>query len=140
MNNWIKEGYEEATKNAGTQYGGQMADQYVSRVNEAIDKLNDDLNAFEGFKTGDGQLQGNVAEYWHGDSFNINAVINESSDRANVPGSHGLGSADIKVGDIEYGLKYYKDAIASAKAQSESYFQRFFKRVYFTNFISVFVY
>ncbi|MBQ9536373.1 MAG: hypothetical protein IJU79_01135 [Desulfovibrionaceae bacterium] len=125
MNNSIKKGYEDATKNAGAQYGGQVADQYVSRINEAIDKLNDDINRFKGFKTSSDQLQGNVAEYWHGDTFNINAVIDGSSDRANVPGSHGLGSADIEIGDIEYGLKYYKDAIASAKAQSESYFQRF---------------
>ena len=125
MKNSIKEGFEEATRNAGAQYGGHVADQYVSQVNEAIDQLNNDLNAFEGFKTGADQLQGNVAEYWHGGTFNIKAAIKGSSDRANVPGSHGLGSADIEVGDIEYGLKYYKNAIASAKAQSESYFQRF---------------
>ena len=125
MSHSFEQGYEEATKNAGAQYGGQMADQYVSRVNEAIDKLNSELNGFEGYQTGIGQLQGNIAEHWHAGTFNINAAIKENNAIASVPQSHDLGSPDIKIGDIEYGLKYYKNAAATANAQSESYFQRF---------------
>lgn len=129
MNNSIKEGYEEATKNAGAQYGGRMADQYVSRVNEAIDKLNDDLNRFEGSLKDSKILQGDVAEFWHAGTFNINAAINESSAHAFVPRSHDFGSPDIIVQDgskrIAYSLKYYKTGEESAREQAKSFFEKF---------------
>ncbi len=127
MSHSFEQGYEEATKNAGAQYAGQMADQYVSKVNEAIDQLNNKLKSFEGSLKDTDILQGDVAEFWHGGTFDINAAINETDVPARVPRSHGLGSPDIKVGDVEFGLKYYKDAQASANAQSKSYFQHFCK-------------
>ncbi len=130
MKNSIKEGFEEATKNAGAQYGGQVADVYVSKVNEAIDKLNDDLNSkFKGFKTGSGQLQGNVAEFWHAGTFNINAAINETKAYARADESNAFASPDIIVHDgskeIAYSLKYYKTGEESAKQQAKSFFEKF---------------
>lgn len=130
MTSSFEQGYEEAIRNAGAQYGGQVADVYISKVNEAIDQLNNKLKSFEGSLKDTDILQGDVAEFWHGGTFDINAAINETDVPARVPRSHGLGSPDIKVGDVEFGLKYYKDAQASANAQSKSYFQHFCKYKY----------
>lgn len=127
---WIKEGFESAVQNTGAQYAAKNAEEYILKVNDAIDKLNSDINSFAGFQTNSNMLQGDIAEFWHGDTFNINAAINESSAKAIIDRSHELASPDIFVSDgadniIKYGLKYYKDGIASAKAQSKSIFQRF---------------
>ena len=72
-------------------------------------------------------LKGDVAEFWHAGTFNINAAINSSKNRVQVDRSHDFGSADI-TGinfDAEFGLKYYKNGASSAEQQAKSIFQRF---------------
>lgn len=126
MDSWTRKGYEFARKNVATQNSILEADEYVSKVVEAISKLGQDINSFNGYKTDAGQLQGDIAEFWHGDTFNIRAAVNDADYSAHVDRSHGLASPDIRTsfGD-DYGLKYYKYANASVNAQSMSYFQRF---------------
>ena len=91
----ISKGYNAAIQNTTTQYAGQQAEQYISNINSAIDTLNNDINVFKGFETGVGQLKGDVAEFWHSDTFNINAALNDSKFRTIVDRSHDFASADI---------------------------------------------
>jgi hypothetical protein len=124
--NSMKEGYYSFIHNSMSQLGSQQADTYISNINTAIDALNEDINAFNGFNTSVGQLKGDIAEFWHSDTFNINAALNDSRFKTVVDRSHGFASADITSnwGD-RFGLKYYRNAQASADAQATSYFERY---------------
>jgi len=122
----ISKGYNAAIQNTTTQFAGQQAEQYIDNINSAIDTLNNDINVFKGFETGDGQLKGDVAEFWHSGTFNINAALNDSKFRTIVDRSHDFASADITSNWGEsFGLKYLRNAQASADAQSTSYFERY---------------
>jgi hypothetical protein len=126
MENWVKDGYKFARKNIAAQSGCNHGDNYVQKVCSAIDALSDDVNRFSGYKTDADKLQGDLAEFWHGDTFNLNAAVADSKYTVSIDRSHDYASADIKGNWNEsYGLKYYKNAIASSKAQSISHFQRF---------------
>lgn len=130
MSKWFDEGYKYATKNSGILHGSQIADKYVTNIEDAIDALSKDINQFTDYQTDPSRLQGDIAEFWHAGTFNVNAAINESDVTAKVIRSHSFGSPDIvleKDGSIvqEIGLKYYHNAAASVQAQSKSYFQRF---------------
>lgn len=122
----FEEGYDFFTKNASAYTGAILSDDYIATVNEEIEKLVKDLNSLEGFKTASKVLKGDAAEFWHAGTFNINAALKGSQHRATVDRSHDFASADISTtfGD-RYGLKYYSDGQASAKAQSISIFQRY---------------
>lgn len=129
----FKEGYNFFKESAGTQFATTLAAgetesqvEYVEAVENEIAKLFNDLNGYKGMDTPASQLQGNVAEFWQADTFNIDAVKNGSTNRASVPQSNSLGSSDIDTnfGD-KYGLKYYHDGVASAKQQAKSIFERY---------------
>lgn len=122
----FEEGYSFLAKNAGALYSANVGREYVSDVNAEVSKLVNDLNAFKGYETKVGALKGDIAEFWHSDSFNISAVLKGSDSRTFVDRSHDFASADItsNFGD-KYGLKYYQNGAESAKAQSVSFFQRF---------------
>lgn len=122
----FEEGYKFFTESASAYTGAMLSDDYVATVNEEIDKLLKDLNSLEGFKTASKVLKGDAAEFWHTGTFNIDAALKDSQHRAFVDRSHDFASTDISTnfGD-RYGLKYYSDAQASAKAQSVSIFQRY---------------
>ncbi|MHB8061189.1 MAG: hypothetical protein ACYDG2_00935 [Ruminiclostridium sp.] len=62
---------------------------------------------------------GFMAENWHAGTYDLNAVIKGSSDRATVNASTESGSADISWGKgQEASIKYYADAKSSAFAQT----------------------
>ena len=81
--------------------------QWINSVQQEIDTLFSDLNSFEGFKTDPSKLQGDIAEFFHAGTFNINSALNRSDHRAYVDRSHDFASPDISTnfGD-KYGLKY----------------------------------
>ncbi len=122
----FSEGYEFFVNHSGAYLAGQNADGYVGRINEEILKLTDSLNGMQGFKTPIEQLKGNVAEFWHAGTYNINAAVNDSANRASVVGSNEYGSVDVSTswGD-NYGLKYNKDGATSARQQAKSIFEKF---------------
>ena len=123
----FKEGYEFFEKNAGNFAGHTAGLNYVASVESEIKKLVNDLNAFEVSGALIDTLKGDVAEFWHAGTFNINVAINSSKNRVQVDRSHDFGSADITGVnfDAKFGLKYYKDGTASAVQQSKSIFNRF---------------
>lgn len=122
----FEEGYAFFEKNTGVQMAGFEGSAYVESVDAEINKLLHDLNAFNGFLTKPDMLKGDIAEFWHADSFNVNAVARDTANRAFVDRSHDFASADISsnFGQV-FGLKYYKSGEASARQQAKSVFERF---------------
>lgn len=122
----FEDGYKFFVDNSSAIIGAEMSDYYVENIDKEIKKLTTDLNSLEGFKTSSKMLKGDIAEFWHSRTFNIKAVLEGSDHRAFVDRSHDFASTDISTnfGD-RYGLKFYSDGQASAKAQATSVFQRF---------------
>lgn len=133
MNVGFKEGYEYFQKNCGAflaSYSGGEFGTYrannIDTVNEEISALEESINAFLGDKTPVKQLKGDIAEFWHAGTFNVNAATNESLHRTIVDRSNKFGSVDVSSNfGSEYGLKYYLNGVESAKQQAKSVFQRF---------------
>lgn len=108
---------------AGQNYG-DIRLEYIDRIRQEIQNLEDSVNAFKGFETSVEQLKGNVAEVYHAGTFNINAAIKGSLHRANVLNSHELASVDIETNfNVNYGVKYYGSAKATARQQLKSWEQ-----------------
>lgn len=126
MENWVKDGYNHARKNISAQYGSDVGDQYIHRINDAIQQFNNDINRFQGYGTYSAQLKGDIAEFWHGNTFNINATVNDSNYRVHVDRSQDYASADITSNwGEDYGLKYYGSAKDSVTEQAKSHFQKY---------------
>lgn len=122
----FEEGYSFFEKNTGAFMGATASDKYVSSINAEIDNLTINLNSFDGFQTDVSKLKGDVAEFWHSGTHNIDAAVKGLKVRTSVERSNDFASADIVSSDgTKYGLKYYANGEASAKAQSESIFQRY---------------
>lgn len=133
MNVDFHSGYEFFQKSAGGIIGafngaasGTARAEYIGSVEEQITELEDSINSFYGYHTSAAQLKGDIAEYWHAGTFNVNAATNDSLHRAVVDRSNQFGSVDVSsnFGD-NFGLKYYGNAESSAKAQAASVFNRF---------------
>ena len=129
----FQEGYDFFQRNVGAAMGefagADFAAErlsFVSSVEDEISTLEQSINDFMGSHTASKILKGDIAEFWHAGTFNINAATNESVNRAFVDRSHDFGSVDVSTsfGD-NYGLKYYGNGQESAKAQATSVFQRF---------------
>lgn len=120
------EGYSFFEKNSGSYTAAAMGDAYVCDITDAIGVLRDDMNAFNGFNTKSDALKGDIAEFWHSDTFNINAIVRGSKSRTYVNRSHDFASADVSSNfGKNFGLKYYKTGTESAKQQAKSVFEKF---------------
>lgn len=101
--------------------GAEKGIQYTDRIIQERDKLIEALNGYKGNAKSIDFLKGDIAEVWHGGTFNINAAQKSSTAHAEVPRSTDLGSPDIVLDSGEkYQLKYYKNAKKSAEAQATS--------------------
>lgn len=129
----FQEGFEYFRKNTsgfmgasdGAEFGLDRAT-YVASVDKEVSELEKALNDFLGTKTSDKMLKGDIAEFWHAHTFNVDAAINRSGTRMFVDRSHDFGSVDVVGSDGQgFGMKYYANGVESAKAQSVSVFQRF---------------
>lgn len=125
MQSDFQEGWEKASAFLAGQTATFVGDR-CGEISTTIQTLQNDINAFVGFKTGIGQLSGDAGEFWVADSHNINAALKGSLYSVNVDRSHGLASADLTSNwGEDFGLKFMKDAQGSANAQSTSVFQKF---------------
>lgn len=125
----FQDGFSFFEKNIGVVDGAYGASRYVSGVEEKIDSFAKELNVF-GLRrknSGPKQLQGDVAEYWHAHTFNIEAKAAESTHHAEALRSNRLASVDIKTNfGEEYSLKYRGNGEQSGKEQlSETVYERF---------------
>lgn len=124
----IDEGWEYTAQQMGAVHVAQKGSAYVGQVDEAIQKLVEDMNALGGSKQAPDQLKGFVAEVWHADTFNINAALKGSSNRAEVEGSQGHASVDVSTNfGKSYGSKYMATAQASVNAQAKNVIQAYHK-------------
>ena len=123
----LKQGWAFASKILGVDVSAHSGNDYVTRVDEAIEQLTKDLVQLENQNKNApvSSLAGNVAESWHADTFNIDAVASGSKSRARVlTEERGTKwSVDIELknsnGDVtNYGSKYNKTAIDTIDNQS----------------------
>lgn len=123
----FKEGYKAFIRNTDSYYAARMGGKYVDDVAHAISDLENQINGKSfGKLTPNDKLKGNIAEYWHSGTFNINATLNHSPYRAKTVGSNDFASVDITITDgLKFSLKYYADGRKSANEQSISYFERY---------------
>ncbi|WP_026691363.1 hypothetical protein [Alteribacter aurantiacus] len=126
----FKKGYnlfqQNASNNLGTSQTNENNINYIISIQKEIDNIKNNINSFNNYKTDVSQLKGDVAEFWHSGTHNIDAASKRVSDRTFVDRSKEFVSPDITGNDgSHYGLKYFKSGEASAKAQSESVFQRY---------------
>lgn len=122
----FEEGYKYFADSSSAVMASTQGGHYVQTVQSEIDALMESLNAMKGFKSDVTTLKGDVAEFWHAGTFDIDAALKGSTHRAFVDRSHDLGSVDVSTnfGD-DYGLKYYRTGADSAKQQAKSIFERF---------------
>ena len=125
MSDSTHQGYQSFTDTIGG-YGAIQGDRYVSNIIDKINELSDNINKFQGDATQTSCLKGNIAEFWHSGTHNIDAALKDVDVSTKVLESNALGSVDISSswGD-KFGLKYYKRGADSAKAQSTSFFEKY---------------
>lgn len=116
--------------------GGQISDfvgqGYISRVNNAINDLQKNINSYKGSSQGLAQLGGFIAEDWHASTYNIKAIAAGTDNRAFVGKSTLHASADIfTTFNKDYSLKYLKDANKSINAQAKNVIKNYHE--YFSN-------
>ena len=83
---------------------------HIQQINDAIQKLSDDINNHAYKNLGIEQFKGYVAEEWHADTFNIDAVEKGSEHRAWTLHSTENGSVDI---DTNFGKQYSSKYMAT---------------------------
>lgn len=125
----FKEGFEFFSNHAGDILGTGLGSSYVDTVNGEIDSFVESVAQFNGTNSQIDTLKGDIAEFWHAGTFNINAAVKGSGNRVQVDRSHDFGSVDVsgKNFDGDFGLKYYKTGVESAKQQAKSVFETYKK-------------
>ena len=132
MASGFEKGYEYFKNNAAAYFGADSGKKItesmtkyenITAAERETEELVQTLNTFKDYKTDPNILKGDAAEYLHAYTFNINALLKNSSAHAVVNRSHEFASPDITItgsdGNISFaGLKYYADGQKSAKAQS----------------------
>ena len=124
----FQEGWNFNARLMGAHVGGARANEYVASVDVAIHNLQLELEAQGTNNLPVAQLKGILAEYWHANSFNVEAALRASADRAIVEGSHEYASADVTTYfGKSYSMKYYatgkESAIHEAKNVIQSYYE-----------------
>ncbi len=125
----FEDGYRFFSEHASDFSGMLEGEAYIDSVNSEIDKLLKDIVSFKGDNTPVAQLKGDLAEFWHSGTFNIDAAVKGSANRTVVDRSHEFGSIDVSGKNFEgaFGLKYYKNGVESAKQQAKSVFEAYKK-------------
>lgn len=117
--NEMQQGWEFATGIMGSDMAARMGQEYVSAVEKAIKRLEDNINNHQYRNLGIGQFQGYMLEEWAAGTFNVDAVAAGSADRASVLHSTLKDSVDIQLDSGEaYSAKSYATAEKTAKAQA----------------------
>ena len=124
--NSFEQGFNNFRKSSDSIVGATHGASYVKSVENAINELEQGINKFKGNQTDVSRLKGNIAEYWHSGTHNMDAALKGKGARTFVDASNELGSVDISSnwGD-KFGLKYYKDGAESAKQQAKSIFEKY---------------
>lgn len=118
----FEKGYKFSIDSVGALLSAEYGGRYVSNVESEISKFAETLNTeLFGNSSKADILKGNLAEFWHAGTFNINATVKGSSDKAQVLQSHDFASVDVQVhSGVNAGLKYYKTANDTLKQQAKN--------------------
>jgi hypothetical protein len=120
------DGFENYIKSSTIYISSKHILKYVSSVECSIKELEDNINQFMNYGTSVNSLKGDIAEFWHSGTHNIDAAVKDSKARTYVNRRHDFASPDISSNfGNDYSLKYYKNGASSANEQSTSYFQRY---------------
>lgn len=126
----FQEGYKYFSKSAGAIGASVQGDRFIHSVEEEILKFQQAMTKELGGKSIIiDKAKGFAAEQWHAGTFNVNAALKGSSNRAHVADTirRQLGSPDIVGAAGDAGLKYYKTAEKSAKEQAIDLWERYKK-------------
>lgn len=126
MQQEMQAGWEFSSKQMGAEYAAHIGGAYIHEVDVVIEKLAKDMQELGANNLGVKQLKGFVAEYWHADTFNIEAALKGSASRAYVDGSTEHASVDISTnfGKV-YSSKYIRTYDESVKAQAKNVIQAY---------------
>lgn len=124
----VVEGWDFIAKNQASALSDISGTNYVNMVNDAVEQLTKDINSQMETSREIGKLKGFIAEYWHANTFNIDAVLKGSSNRAFILGSNEHASVDVltNFGD-DYSMKYYATGRESAISQSKNVLQAYYE-------------
>lgn len=123
MNDAFAQGYDYFARGYGAQLAASESAQRIAEVNAEITSL---LNEIQSLGTNKSVefLSGDIAEFLHAKTFNIDAILSDSTNRAKVPRTTSFASPDVVLNSGEqFQVKYYADGVQSAKAQSTSFEQ-----------------
>lgn len=122
----FREGYEYFYHSSGSVHAAFSGEAYVDGIIAEIDKLSKNINYFKGKRTASDKLKGNIAEFWHSGTFNIDAAVKGSKSRSAVLESNRLGSPDIMLNDTDaYGSKYDATAADTLRQQAKTFYERY---------------
>lgn len=122
----FKDGYDNFIRLNGAELGADAGAAYVVRIEDEIKKLVKALNepTRKIDKASIDSVKGFVAEWWHEETFNIDAVLKDVETRANVPDDNGLVDIFLMPGG-KYSVKYYKHGDKSAAQQAKTNYERY---------------
>ena len=126
MQDALKAGWDYSSKQMSSEYAASLGTEYIGEVDNAIQKLVDDMNVLGKNNLGAKQLKGFVAEHWHADTFNIDAALKGSASRATVEGSTDHAAVDISTNfGKNYSSKYIRTYDTSVDAQAKNVIQAY---------------
>lgn len=121
----FRDGYQFFAKSAGVVIPVSARysrwDEWVSDIEGEISRLDENLRSMSQNGKSAEKLAGDIAEFWHAGTFNVNSALNRSSGpRASVPRSNAYASSDVIVGSEFYQLKYNKKPEDSVRELSRT--------------------
>lgn len=122
----LERGWRYVGMMGGTQASEFVGHQYIMKVADTIDDLENAINSYTGSSKGIPQLGGEIAEEWVAKTFNIKATAAGSIHKAFVEKSVKHASVDVSTNFGKgYSLKYLKYADQSVKAQTKNVIQNY---------------
>ena len=151
----FEEGYKAFCRNTDSYIAARLGEDYVKNVADRIFDLESNINSFTGYNTATDKLKGDIAEFWHSGTFNIDAAvkgkmnftqkelgtntiadksllgldkhlaINGTDAESIVDRSHDFASADIT---SNYGIKYGLKYYADGQKSADAHSMSFFQR------------
>lgn len=126
----FQKGWQYYAKAAESGSAANAGQNYCINVESAIDSFTEEMYEMvqQHGNLGVGQCKGFVAEVWHANTFNINAALRDSTNRAYVDRSTDLGSVDVSTNfGRDFSMKYIADAKKSADAQAKNYYENYYE-------------
>ena len=119
----VREGYEFFLQHAPGVAVGVATEDWIASISEEIEKTIDNLESFTGSNKGINFLSGDLMEFYHAGTANIDAARQGLIADFEVPRSTGFGTPDITSASrgIQWQVKYGATAKLSAKYQVITY-------------------